>query len=200
MNAEYIRLCSIPAVQEKIREGMGRINKEDLQWCKIRGGFLTDDPCYRNKDCSENEVDCVDHLVILPQVHDLNDEKRGLWGMVDWDKFSFLIGRDGELMIFGMRDRGNQDFNTDWQSPELALLRALMHQWGIEEELADYKAANASIREELRCRIKERDKLEAENQRLREAIKNITDDRSVCDYCDACQEREALKEASHNDG
>ena len=37
----------------------------------------------------------------------------------------------------------------------------------IEEELADYKAANASIREELRCRIKERDKLKEENTKLR---------------------------------
>ena len=40
----------------------------------------------------------------------------------------------------------------------------------IEEELADYKAANASIREELRCRIKERDKLEAENKRLKKEL------------------------------
>jgi hypothetical protein len=40
-----------------------------------------------------------------------------------------------------------------------------------EEELADYKAANASIREELRCSIKERDRLKAENERLkREAV------------------------------
>ena len=70
----------------------------------------------------------------------------------------------------------------------------------LEEELADYKAANASIREELRCRIKERDKLEAENQRLGEALDRIESMATIENTEIQKIAREALKEASHNDG
>jgi regulator of replication initiation timing len=67
----------------------------------------------------------------------------------------------------------------------------------IEEELADYKAANASIREELRCRIKERDKLEAENELLRERVQSVMDkhfDETSGIYEDF---KQALGDASH---
>ena len=67
----------------------------------------------------------------------------------------------------------------------------------IEEELADYKAANASIREELRCRIKERDKLEAENKRLMEALDRIESMATIENTEIQKIAREALKEASH---
>ena len=123
MNAnlkEYIRLCSIPTVQEKIRERMGKIQLDDLVIV----------PC----NDTPTRVTCVCELctpynsIRLPQAIDLMDEKRGLWGWLDW--LNWLIDVDGENHIT-LSEIGT-NFKAEG-TPELALLRALMWQSGIEE-------------------------------------------------------------------
>ena len=128
MNPEYIKLCSIPAVQEKIREVMGEWRKGDMYVVGGKRYFFGDATWwYPGGKIPES-------FVRLPQVHDLNDEKRGLWGMVDWDLFSTLTPSDGQWYIFGMPDRWTKGFCTEWQAPEIALLRCLCYQWGISYE------------------------------------------------------------------
>ena len=53
---------------------------------------------------------------------------------------------------------------------------------------ADIKTWVYEHKEKVRAMDKRTEELEAENKKLREAIKNIADDMAVCDYCDACQE------------
>jgi len=90
-----------------------------------------------------------------------------------------------------------QLYNHISECPKHPLSIAIADAKAIEEELADYKAANASIREELRCRIKERDKLEAENKRLGEALDRIESMATIENTEIQKIAREALKEANH---
>ena len=124
---EYIRLCSIPAVQEKI---VG-----NRKW-------ITGDLYYNTLDRLCGVVDKSDvyafnndqtlHVIRLPQVHDLMDEKRGLWGMVDWKRWAISLGIDGSMVLDDMDDpsEGNR-YSTDWNTPTLALLKALAWQEGV---------------------------------------------------------------------
>ena len=116
MNKEYIRLCSIPAVQEKIRERMGGPIPGDWLLSKEGKPVLV-------VTCSNNTG-----LIRLPQVHDWQNPERGLWGMVDWKKYAGDIQDNGEISIIEI----DGDFSIR-AAPELALLRACMHQWEIEE-------------------------------------------------------------------
>jgi hypothetical protein len=119
---EYIRLCSIPAVQEKIREGMG-IEENNICFCglsKENHGFIED------HDYAGSQTPNI----IIPQPIDSQNPERGLWGMVDWNKVECFTGYDGEITI---AKRGSGEHISHQLPPELALLRALMWQWGIEE-------------------------------------------------------------------
>lgn len=145
MNAEYIRLCSIPAVQEKFREGMGkviplcdRLVYNGIEFTPLEVKFFNDKgPKWWGvlmrhdiKILGEDWIPIKD-CIRLPQVHDLNDEKRGLWGMVDWKRYSIAMGIDGMVKVY-LRTAGYSALDG-WDTPELALLRALMHQWNIKE-------------------------------------------------------------------
>jgi len=141
MNAEYIRLCSIPAVQERIRKGMNGRQLGDRVIDPVFGeGVITS---YSNEQsfgvtflsgaqcgysASSHEL-AGPALIRLPQVHDLSDEKRGLWGMVDWGKVECFTGYNGEITI---AKRGSCEHISHQLPPEIALLRSLCYQWGIE--------------------------------------------------------------------
>ena len=72
---------------------------------------------------AEKEGRCIR----VPLSIDPVSPERGLWGMVNWDLFSSLTPNPerGEWYIFGMRDRKTEGFKSEWQTPTLALLKAL---------------------------------------------------------------------------
>jgi hypothetical protein len=119
MNAEFIRLCSIPEVQKKIREGMGKLHWADWVWCN---------KCQEEEVLVVHEDQCyeeIDNLIRLPLPIDPRNPERGLWGMVTGNK-SMTTDPDN-----------NVDFYSssigDWShgaTPTIALLKALAVQEG----------------------------------------------------------------------
>ena len=118
MNAnlkEYIRLCSIPAVQEKIREGMGEWRIGDMcvvldelalvygiipatsrQGRRIYIRFLSrqdfdnkvpNPPSVIAQDFDE---DANKYYLRIPQAIDLQNPERGLWGMFQRNTLIYL--------------------------------------------------------------------------------------------------------------
>ena len=131
MNTEYIRLCSIPAVQEKIREGMGKPKIGDLfMWIDSEIDFIK----------TEFQIQCVvagNGYTVFPQAIDWQNPERGLEGMIESANFHHYsihyfknIFPNYSITLYGNK-RGNKQFNGD--TLELALMKALMWQWGIEE-------------------------------------------------------------------
>jgi len=128
MNVEYIRLCSLPTVQEKISEAMGEWRKGDMYVVGGKRYFFGDATWwYPGGKIPES-------FVRLPQVHDLNDEKRGLWGMVDWKEADMMIHDDGYISVrtWFQKETLAYHYIAKHCPPEIALLRACMHQWGIK--------------------------------------------------------------------
>ena len=76
--------------------------------------------------CMPSKVD-----LRLPLPIDPCNPSRGLWGMVDWTVFSEnkRVLNDGQLHL----SFGNSEYIGG--PPELALLKVLAHQWGIEIEV-----------------------------------------------------------------
>jgi len=145
MNAnlkEYIRLCKL--CQKEIREGIGEWSHGDMyhcprdnrDYCKIKiveeGYFDSEmyDQEHKLGAWVKPEPCCPDVAIRLPQVHDLHDAKRGLWGMVDWSKVECFTGYNGEITI---AKRGSCEHISHQLPPELALLKCLIHQWGLED-------------------------------------------------------------------
>ena len=67
------------------------------------------------------------NAIYLPLPIDPVNPERGCWGMIDWQIFWCEPTRDGKLRMF---KRVNTTGIADWiDSPALALLRALAHQY-----------------------------------------------------------------------
>jgi hypothetical protein len=124
---EEIRIASLPGMQEKFREAMG-----DWMW---------GDRYYDPDDGTDNNLvlpgqaiefyekaDWTLPMIRLPHPIDREHPERGLWGMVDWDKW------EGEITISGNLCLTNEDTEIDdiCDTPYLALLLALAHQWKVE--------------------------------------------------------------------
>ena len=122
MNAnqqEYICLCTLPRVQDKIREEMGGPIPGDWLLSKEGKPVLV-------ITCSNNTG-----LIRLPQVHDWQNPERGLWKWLNWKEWNVTgIGKNGEIRLVNYKNGATVVYAT----PELALLHALCRQWGIEEE------------------------------------------------------------------
>jgi hypothetical protein len=72
---------------------------------------------------------------ILRLSHDIDrtNPERGLWGMVDWKKYHVKIEADGLMNIFVDYGMNGKEYVTNgWQTPTLALLKVLAHQWGVK--------------------------------------------------------------------
>jgi hypothetical protein len=134
-------LALFVALQPEIREAMGKWEYGDKGYSDLHdtfGAYIGETP-FKLKLLQDIDgykfADVEDLIIRLPLVCDDSSEeahKRSLWGMVDWDLFSTLGVRDGEMYIIGMNDRHTKGFCTEWQSPTDALLLALASQWGVE--------------------------------------------------------------------
>jgi len=125
---EVIRIMSLPTMQEKFREAMGPIQWNDFLYYPETGNIHTYEAITPEHD----------NFIRLPLPIDRNNPERGLWGMVDWEKFTQEMA-DGEGNIDIYKNPFHQidgiDAPVGSGTPELALLKALMHQWGIEIEV-----------------------------------------------------------------
>ena len=125
---EFIRLCSRPAVQEKIREGMRDFRDTDWIYClKCESTELL---AIHSEQYACGEE--LDNLIHLPQVHDLQNPERGLEGMLNGAVIIYRSYGMRQWRVNVTTDDECRDFIGD--TPELALIRALMWQWGIETE------------------------------------------------------------------
>jgi len=120
-------------VQEKIREGM-------KSW-KIGDWYID----------NEGNILCIEYadpiniwekmnnsrykkFIRLPQVHDWQDPERGLWEWVDWDRFDVDAQyMKGKIFVYESINEQRDNWSSGWYSPEIALIKALMWQWEIEE-------------------------------------------------------------------
>jgi len=130
MDAETLRYMI--ALQPQIKKAMGEWKSGDWYYNRLHG----------NDPQVVSEVAVGDFIglsapielgtIRLPLPIDPRNPERGLWGMLDWDLFSTLTPRDGEWYIFGMNDSRTKGFCSEWCPPELALLKALACQEGVE--------------------------------------------------------------------
>ncbi len=121
------------ALQEKFRERMGkeqigdRIYDPYLQQSGFVSSIDGDRIDYINEDGECYWTKRKD-IIPIPLPIDPRNPERGLWGMVDWTKLTYdeiLYYQEGRLRI---------RFFDEWiiEVPELALLKALAHQWKVE--------------------------------------------------------------------
>ena len=138
---EYIRLCSIPAVQEKIRERMGIWRIGDTGYDPIGQSVCIrfSDSFARSFVFPTSGMFLLDtsQVIHLPQVHNLQNPERGLEGMLKGEyTLTRCLCKDGDYCIAGSDEHDNV-YLFHATTPELALLRALIHQWGLEGESHD---------------------------------------------------------------
>lgn len=119
---EEIRLCGLPGMQAFFSEKMGESRERDHFHCLTCGANFTK----HQDDCNCNDYD-AERWIICPLAIDSENPERGLWGMIDWDRFFVRIRASGKMNI------QCQDFVAE-DYPTLALLKALAAQEGIEVE------------------------------------------------------------------
>jgi hypothetical protein len=125
-DAEALKYYSHPKMQDKFRERMGEALPHDNICCKTMDWIKHVDDCAYSGDESCNSQKCP-LMIRLPLPIDPRNPERGLWGMVDW-KFTDLevVDNDGAVSIVS----GDDFFYRG--SLELALLKALAHQWEVK--------------------------------------------------------------------
>lgn len=119
------------ALQEKFKEAMGPWQEDDPYY----------DPINKDRGYVEeimpdffNSPEC-DSVIRLPLPIDPVNPERGLWGMIDWGKFELKLLDEGLVAIYWkdyshiMPVNKEIDYNI---SINIALLKAIAHQWGIE--------------------------------------------------------------------
>ena len=69
----------------------------------------------------------------LPLPIDPRNPERGLWGMVDWGRFDYVKGESNKFKLIKRLDKAPwwKDLYIG-HNIELALLKALAFQWGVE--------------------------------------------------------------------
>ena len=77
--------------------------------------------------------DEMHNFVRLPLPIDPENPERGLWGMIDWKRWAISLDIDGSMVLDDMDDASEANrYSTGWDTPTLALLKALAWQEGIE--------------------------------------------------------------------
>jgi len=125
ITGDELRILRKPKVQEYIREKMGKWEVGDLYYNPEIRRSLTVSMMWWSP--------CIEALYIPDCIsRDSERPERGLWGMVDWKRWAISLGIDGSMVLDDMDDpsEGNR-YSTDWNTPTLALLKALAWQEGV---------------------------------------------------------------------
>ena len=130
MNEQNERMKLLIALQPKFREAMGPLQHGDR--VLLKNDPIDDFYCI---DCLEYEVfspKLYNGCLRLPLPIDPRNPERGIWGMIDWSIYDYTSGLDNTMAIWDKtRLLGPGQFSIA-TTPELALLKALAHQEGME--------------------------------------------------------------------
>ena len=134
MDAETLKYYKHPKMQEKFREAMGELQPGDW-WISLDG--------YKTLTTNGNAefANRYEHIR-LPLPIDPRNPERGLWGMMDncSAKLRFEPWRlDKSKWSFTWHSIEEGTFHKYGETPELALLKALAFQWGVEVKEDDAK-------------------------------------------------------------
>lgn len=131
------------ALQPRFREVMKeQLHDKDERYICPNGVEITTSRRNCSERCLRHNEHCYNEkFIFCPLPIDPRNPERGLWGMVDWNRFyGELNGPNGEIAIF---ECPFISFNEEMgipvkdhpfisAQPELALLKALAYQWGID--------------------------------------------------------------------
>jgi len=87
----------------------------------------------KDGDCHCNS-DEAERWIRIPDLYSRDPDRpeRGLWGMVDWKRWAISLGIDGSMVLDDMDDTSESNrYSTDWNTPTIALLKALAWQEGV---------------------------------------------------------------------
>ena len=122
-----LKYYSHQKMQEKFSEAMGDAKERDYFYCLACGANFTK----RQDDCNCNDYES-ERWIILPLPIDPENPERGLWGMVDWEKFDLFKSLTAN--IFTICCISDFAFKFASRCITLALLKALAYQWRVEVE------------------------------------------------------------------
>ena len=126
MNDLELKYYAHPKMQEKFREAMGIPIAGDRLYMDRQGLGIYHSNGLVYFQITAYAFRLIDERFIrLPLPIDPVNPERGLWSMVDWEKFFVRIRNSGKINI------QYQDFVVE-DYPTLALLKALAYQWGVE--------------------------------------------------------------------
>jgi hypothetical protein len=127
------------ALQPLFREKMGEHKKDDRLYFFYRGKQI-EASVYRTyegmvhlftEEFGRINLEKDDPAFIrLPLPVDPRNPERGLWGMVDWNKWHLEPQRQDSVIIYGINDNYGKVYDCEG-TPTLALLKALAVQEGI---------------------------------------------------------------------
>ena len=122
------------ALQEKFREVMGEWVFRDIGYHPEYGlGVIDIYDLFHFSDKYSLNTECSTKLIRLPLLIDPRNPERGLLGMMDKTKYRIDLHHLGAT-VTRMYGRDTSFDMKTYSSPELALLRALAHQWNVEVE------------------------------------------------------------------
>ena len=128
------------ALQPKIREAMGEWQPGDRGYSDGIEYFFTgtvwwsDTKYYQFKSVEDGvshiDTQVTDSIIRLPLPIDPRNPERGLWGMVNWNRFFVMVDGNGRMTI--AFDDYEGKYIADNDTPTLALLKVLAAQWKVE--------------------------------------------------------------------
>lgn len=129
------KLDLIRRLQGVIKKNMGDIEPSD-QWLIYHGNnFIGCNVPGMSANLHGYTKDKGYEIILIPDVYSRDPERpeRGLWGMVDWKRWAISLGIDGSMVLDDMDDTSESNrYSTDWNTPTIALLKALAWQEGKE--------------------------------------------------------------------
>lgn len=144
MNSEELAIISLPKMQKLFREKMGKWQVRDFCYHYELGmGIYVKQEfgSYFSFHIIKVNPESVlgGEVIRIPQTIDQDYPERGLWGMVDWDRFhQEQYGSDGEIAVWTVpfisfdEEMGIpvKDYPFIIAQPTLAILKALVEQIG----------------------------------------------------------------------
>ena len=117
---ELISLCRHPKIQGR----RGEWAMHDRSWCNKWKKVPDEYPCVICSACQDSNS-CPDRLW-LPPLSDPIQPERGLWGMINWNRWNMYVFPDRVCMYD--HKKGNNNIEIVGPTPEIAVCKAIVAQ------------------------------------------------------------------------